>query len=191
MAAASLPHCLQLDGARYEIRPVAPHDAAAVLELLRASPPDDIRLRFFAAIRRFNQDLVAALAHCADSDHLGLIARDASVPEPACVGHAHLVRTGVEEAEFAVLVRADQAHHGLGRHLLECILCGAAERGIRQVYGIVLRGNGPMLQLAREMGFSIRPDPVEPGCLRVEKDLRQAVAQPASIASAGCQTQYA
>ena len=56
-------------------------------------------------------------------------------------------------AEFAVIVRDAFQGAGLGQHLMERLIAVARERGVRELVGAVLRENGPMLSLARELGF--------------------------------------
>ena len=45
---------------------------------------------------------------------------------------------------------------GIGTRLLERLMAVAAARGVRVLEGEVLASNGPMLALARKLGFSVR-----------------------------------
>lgn len=49
----------------------------------------------------------------------------------------------------------------------------AGRRGIGELVGEVLRENEPMLQMCRELGFAIAPDPADPAVMRVRKPLAQ------------------
>ena len=64
-----------------------------------------------------------------------------------------------ERAEYALIVRGDMSGMGLGTLLLRRILAYAKARGIREVYGKVLRENRRMLRLCDELGFRTTPDP--------------------------------
>ncbi len=89
-----------------------------------------------------------------------------------------------EEAEFAVLAGHDHTQYAVRRYLLECLLDYARGRRIGKVFGLVLRENAALLQLAGELGFNQRPDPQEAGCFRVElvtdTATAEAVSRPAS-----------
>jgi acetyltransferase len=45
----------------------------------------------------------------------------------------------------------------------------ARQRGIGELIGEVLRENQPMLQMCRELGFSIASQPVDPAIMPVRK----------------------
>ena len=47
----------------------------------------------------------------------------------------------------------------------------ARERGIGALIGEVLRENQPMLQMCRELGFSVVPDRADPAIVLVKKIL--------------------
>ena len=47
----------------------------------------------------------------------------------------------------------------------------ARARGLSEIFGEVLRENGPMLKMARELGFSVAPHPDEANVMRVTKRL--------------------
>jgi acetyltransferase len=50
----------------------------------------------------------------------------------------------------------------------------ARQRGIGELIGEVLRENQPMLQMCRELGFSIASDPADPALLVVRERLTTA-----------------
>lgn len=174
LASAVLPptpaHVVNLaGGVRMLVRTVTPDDAPAMVRLLESVTAEEIWLRFFHGIRHFGPALTGALVHADDPGHVGLVALPFGGATDAIVASAILVCVGDgREAEFAMLVHHDYAHHGLGRHLLECLFDGGRRRGISRVYGLVLRENETMLKVAQEMGGSVRADPDESGCMRVE-----------------------
>jgi acetyltransferase len=47
----------------------------------------------------------------------------------------------------------------------------AVPRGIGELVGEVLRENEPMLQMCRELGFTVASEPSDPGLLAVTKAL--------------------
>ena len=76
-----------------------------------------------------------------------------------------------ERAEFAILLRGDMTGMGLGPLLMRRIIDYSRNRGIRQLYGDVLAENAAMLALARAFGFTVKPDPEDPGVMIVTLDL--------------------
>ena len=46
---------------------------------------------------------------------------------------------------------------GLGSHLMQRLIEVARQRGVKRLIGTVLRENTPMLTLAGELGFTVRP----------------------------------
>jgi acetyltransferase len=49
----------------------------------------------------------------------------------------------------------------------------AGQRGIGELVGEVLRENEPMLQMCRELGFTIAPDARDPNVMLVRKQLAE------------------
>jgi len=78
-----------------------------------------------------------------------------------------------ERGEYAIIVRHDMIGMGLGILLMRRVLDYAASRGIRQVYGDVLRDNRSMLKLCNVLGFSQERVPDEPEIVRVALSLNR------------------
>jgi GNAT superfamily N-acetyltransferase len=171
-------HVVELEpGLRYRVRPVTPADEPALIRLLERMTPEEVRMRFFCCMRHFGHALVGPLTQLDDAQRIGLVAVPDRTAADNVVADAMLIsEPDGERAEFAILVHRAHAQHGLGRHLLECLIAQGQARGVRQVYGIVLAENHKMLVLAAEMGFVRRANPDEPGTVRVELDLPIASA---------------
>ncbi|OYX84140.1 MAG: hypothetical protein B7Y75_04745 [Azorhizobium sp. 35-67-5] len=56
------------------------------------------------------------------------------------------------------------------------ILDYARHRGLKRIFGDVLRENMPMLHLAQDLGFKVRPGYDDPTVVRVDLDLAAASA---------------
>ena len=69
------------------------------------------------------------------------------------------------------MVRSDLKGVGLGYRLMTIILDYARARGIRRVFGDVLRENTVMLQVAKEMGFLIQSSNEQSDAVTVALDL--------------------
>jgi acetyltransferase len=86
-----------------------------------------------------------------------------------------------ERAEYAIIVNHDLTGMGLGVLLMRRILDYAASRGVREVYGDVLRENRTMLKLCEVLGFTQSRVPDEPEVVRVT--LRLAEQTPRGAAA--------
>ena len=159
------------DGETFALRPVRPDDAPALVELSRRSDPADLRMRFFGAMTELPPHLAARLSQIDYDREMALLARADKAAEADLAGIVRLAGDPDRiEAEYAVAVRSDLKHHGLGRRLMQEILAYARARGYARVFGRVLVENKPMLSLARELGATVRHG-ADPSEVRVEFDL--------------------
>ncbi|MGQ0700332.1 MAG: GNAT family N-acetyltransferase [Panacagrimonas sp.] len=156
------------DGAAYAVRPVRPEDEPAVIELLQSLDADSIRLRFFASIRYFSHAMAARMTQIDYDRELALVVHDAAGSSPMRAIGTLIADPDGASAEFALLIHQSYARKGLGRHLLSQFIEHARRRRIERVWGVVLADNTGMLGLARSLGFTIRADPEDALCRRVE-----------------------
>jgi acetyltransferase len=63
------------------------------------------------------------------------------------------------KAEFAVLVRSDLKGCGLGWQLMSHLIAYVRAEKLQQLHGSVLADNTTMLQMCRELGFVVEPQP--------------------------------
>ena len=161
-------HTQARNQSNYLVRAVLPSDEPRLLNFLEHLNVDEIRLRFFAFIRYFSHDMAARMTQIDYDREVTLVALHAE-QQDMIVGIATIVSDpDGQEAEYAVLVHHDHARQGLGRHLLECLLQEARQRGISKVHGDVLADNVPMLNLVRSLGFTTHASFEDPGCRQVE-----------------------
>lgn len=158
------------------LRVIRPTDEPALIRMLSALDPEEIRLRFFRYIRQFTHAMAARMTQI-DYDREMTFVAQADTQPGEIAGVSTLVSdpTG-GEAEFAALVHHDYGGLGLGRQLMLAILDYGAQRGIRRIWGDVLLENTPMLSLARSLGFRRERHPDDPGCVRVVLEVRQPAA---------------
>ncbi|HEV3104565.1 MAG TPA: GNAT family N-acetyltransferase, partial [Trinickia sp.] len=178
LAIVPYPRCLEetIDwhGERLTIRPIRPEDEAAHNAFIAAMTSDDLRLRYFGAVRAFDHSQLARMTQIDYDREMALIVTQADAS-----GTTHtlgVVRAITdpdnESAEFAVAVRSDQKGKGFGRLLMQRIIAYVRSRGTRWIVGDVLRENAAMLALAQACGFSVEPTD-DPAVLHV----RLAVAK--------------
>lgn len=151
-------------GREIRIRALRPEDDLLYPDALAHVSPDDLRLRFFSPTR-VSERQIEALTHFDPRDAVALAAL--GVADGRLYGVARLHRSGPREAEFAILIRSGLKGQGLGRALLEVLIAQAPRLDVDTVMGFVLPENAGMLALGRELGFSARHDPSDPGLIQL------------------------
>jgi acetyltransferase len=158
-------HWTARDGERLTIRPIRPEDAEQHGALFHRLSPQDIRYRFFTAMREMSPEQTARLTQVDYDREMAFVAVRESSGET--VGVARLVcEPSGNEGEFAVIVQDNMKGRGLATHLMRRLIDWARQRGLHAVVGLVLADNAPMQAFVRRLGFSIRrmldePDVVE------------------------------
>jgi acetyltransferase len=163
---AELTQHITLGGARLTVRPIRPEDAQAHGAFFSRLSPQDIRYRFFTAVRELSAEQMARLTQIDYDREMAFVAvRDA---DGATVGVSRLVcEADGTGGEFAVIVQADMKGRGLASRLMRRLIDWARTRGLRQVTGQVLADNPPMLAFVRHLGFSVKRMPEEPDVMEV------------------------
>jgi acetyltransferase len=142
-------------GAPLIVRPIRPEDASAHDAFFHRLTPEDVRFRFFAAVRELSPAQLARFTHPDYEKDIAFIAVRESTGET--VGVARLAPTGhAGIAEFAVVVQPDMRDQGLGRHLMARLIAWAPAHGITEIRGEVLADNANMLSFCRFLGFQLR-----------------------------------
>jgi acetyltransferase len=157
------------DGRELRLRPVLPEDEPSLHALVSRASPEDLRRRFFQAIRELSHDMAAGLTQIDYNREMALVAVGPGLPGKAEIyGIVNLsADPNNDRAEYSIIV--DRALIGLrlGNLLMRRIINYARARGIGEIYGEVLKENQPMLQLNRALGFAIHADPDDPGLKHV------------------------
>lgn len=140
------------DGRVFEVRPIRPEDAAAQGEFARELPPEDLRFRFFSAMKELPPAMLARLTQIDYGREMALIA----TREGRVFGTARIIREGGgPQAEFAVVVSPSAKGTGLASHLMQRAMDWARGEGITAIMGHVLADNAPMQGFMRKLGFTL------------------------------------
>ena len=151
---------VEFQGRTIVLRPIRPEDFVQHQRFLARVTAEDMRTRFFTAIRELPP---RDLAHLTQPDYeremafIAVRAGEGGTEETLGVVRASTDADNIE-AEFAVLVRSDLKGQGLGRVLLEKLIGYSRGRGTQRLVGQALSQNIPMLHLARTLGFRLQPD---------------------------------
>ena len=154
------------DGRKLFIRPIRPDDEPAIHEFLTHVTPEDLRLRFFAAMKEFSHNFIARLTQIDYARAMAFIAFDEVTGETLGVVRIHSDSI-YESGEYAILLRSDLKGRGLGWAMMKLMIEYARAEGLKYVTGQVLRENHPMLKMCRDLGFACKSDPSEPDILHV------------------------
>lgn len=158
------------EGRSLLLRPIRPEDEPAFHALFGSLSMEEIRLRFLHYMKVLTHPMAARLTQIDYDRHMALVLTDPpeTEGEPELYG---VVRIGAEpdnrRAEFAILIRKEMTGMGLGRFLMGRIIDYSRNRGMQEIYGDVLGNNRSMLALCKKLGFKTRPDPFDPGVMRV------------------------
>ena len=159
-------HVTLLDGEKVLIRPLVPEDAALYPDFLHDVTAEDLRLRFFAAMREVSPELIDKLIHYDPATAMAFIAIEEASGRMLGVVRLHDNPDG-KTGEFAILLRSHMKGHGLGWLLMKHMIANAKAKGLSVVRGQVLGENRTMLQMCGELGFHTADDPDERGVKQV------------------------
>ena len=169
-------HVTLLSGEKVCIRPLTVEDAKLYPDFLAAVTHDDLRLRFFAAMREVAPELIDRLIHYDPAHAMAFVAIEEATGKMLGVVRLHN-DPGDENAEFAIIVRSRLKGHGLGWLMMKHMIAYAKDKGIKTVRGQVLAENSTMLQMCGELGFHATDDPDERGVKLVTLPLDEVAAE--------------
>ncbi|KAF1700437.1 bifunctional acetate--CoA ligase family protein/GNAT family N-acetyltransferase [Pseudoxanthomonas suwonensis] len=162
-------------GRRMFVRPVRPEDEKMFLEFFSRVSDEDLRLRFFSAVRHFSHEFIARLTQLDYARSIALVAIDPENGE--MLGAVRLLAdANYERGEYGIMVRSDLKGLGIGWQLMRIMIEWAGSIGLKAVEGQVLRENVTMLAMCQQLGFKVRPDREDPTVMDVLLDVAAARA---------------
>ncbi|MGN6749782.1 MAG: bifunctional acetate--CoA ligase family protein/GNAT family N-acetyltransferase [Xanthobacteraceae bacterium] len=163
-------HLALPDGSKVFARPIRPEDEVLYPAFMTAVTTEDSRLRFFAPIKEFSHAFIARFTQIDYARAMAFIAIEEATGQMLGVVRIH-ADSDYRTAEYAILVRSDLKGHGLGWMLMELMIEYARAEGLQSIRGQVLQENRTMLQMCRQLGFHISPDPEENSIVIVTRSL--------------------
>jgi acetyltransferase len=158
------------DGRDVILRPLRAEDEPLVREMMSSLSEETLRVRFFV-VMEINHRMLMQFCNIDYDREIAIIAELKEGDSKRIAGGGRLiVEPDSESGQFALLVPDDFQRQGLGEKFLDITIGIAQDKGLREIYGIVLTENDKMLGLSRKMGFkSTRlPD----GITRVSLELK-------------------
>jgi len=165
---------VRLDGiGDVRLRPIRPDDERLYADFFAGIAPSDARLRFFSPKPETSRRFLARLTQIDYAREMAFVALDGRDGRLLGVSR-FMADPDFENGEYAVLVRSDLKGKGLGWALMQHLLAYARASGLGRIYGHVLRDNTTMIDMARQLGFTITADPEDATLVIAELALRGA-----------------
>jgi len=161
------------DGGLILLRPIRPEDGPQHQAFFHALDPDDVRLRFFSAMRELPPAQLARLTQIDYDRAMAFIAtRNGADGLPETLGVVRAVTDpDNQHAEFAIIVRSDLKGRGLGYILFGKLVDYFRAHGTAEIVGDALSENLGVQKLVRQFGGVVSAHP-EPGMVRLQLPLR-------------------
>lgn len=139
------------------LRPIRPEDAPQHLAFFSALAPDDVRLRFFSAMRELAPPQLASMTQIDYDRAMAFIATHAGADgQPETLGVVRAVADPDNvHADFAIIVRSDLKGKGLGYVLFQKLVDYFRSRGTAALTGEALSENGGVQHLVRRFGGTV------------------------------------
>jgi acetyltransferase len=157
-------------GADFLIRPIMPTDAALYPAFLARVSAEDMRRRFFTALKTLSPEMLVRLTQLDYDRDLAFVALEAASGALAGVAR-YASDPDHEDAEFGVMVRTDLQGRGLGAALMQWLVRTARAEGLKRIHGLILAENVQMLELCRELSFVLDRQDTDPSVIRARLDL--------------------
>jgi GNAT superfamily N-acetyltransferase len=132
-------------------RVIEPDDVPALQRFHERLSDDTIYLRFFGSMKEFSEEKAKYFAHVDGEDHFAFVALDPEDPDEIIAVVRYDREPGEERAEYAALVEDRWQGCGVGMELTHRLIDEARDKGVRCLYGLVMRENRRMLHLLRDL----------------------------------------
>ena len=139
------------DGRVAQLRPITPEDTDAFVAFYSRVSDESKYYRFFAPYPTLSARDVERFTHVDLDRRVAFVL----TLHDDIIGVGRYDATSDDEAEVAFLVEDAHQGRGVGQLLLEHLAQAGRERGIKRFTADVLPSNNRMLQVFREMGYSV------------------------------------
>jgi GNAT superfamily N-acetyltransferase len=143
------------DGARIEIRALAPDDKADLVAAVARTSAESIRRRFFVVKRTFTDQETAFFLNVDFVNHVALVAVVEEGGRSVIAGGGRYIVVRPGEAEVAFAVVDEYQGRGVGGALMRHLTAIARAAGLEWFIAEVLLENLPMLRLFGKSGLQM------------------------------------
>jgi acetyltransferase len=146
------------DGTPIRIRDISPDDLELEREFVDSLSPTSGYQRLMSS-RRLSSEELRRFTDIDPARERALIAVTTEGEAERQLGVARYVKISRDQAEFAIVLRDDWQHRGLGSVLLGQLIANARQDGLASLFGTTFTSNAAMLRLAGKLGFRIAAEP--------------------------------
>ena len=138
------------------LRPIRPEDEPLTKEMLATLSEETLRGRFFQVVKKITHEMLTRFCNIDYDREMAIVAelREGEKKRIIAIGRV-IIETDFRNGEFAVVVHDDFQGKGLGYKLVDMLIGVAQEKGLKELYGIVLTDNTRMLKLCEKLGFHV------------------------------------
>ena len=160
------------DGSRYKIRPLHPHDAQMLQDLVRGLSQESRYFRFISSMRELPDRMLARFTLIDYDREMAMVAiypQRTVNPEGGFIETEKIIAVSryvtnpdKSSCEFSLVVADEFSGQGLGSRMMLSIIDVARSKGLATIEGLVLSKNAGMLKLMRSLDFQIKPYEEDP-----------------------------
>lgn len=160
------------DGKKLTLRHIAHGDAIIEQKFVRKLSVESRYLRFHGSIIELNKEDLKRFTNPdpLNAEALIIVHKGETAEEEIGVAR-FIIDPGGEGCEFAIVVADEWQNRGIGAKLMNALISRAKSRGLKRIYGSVLKNNPGMLQFIKGLGFKETTDPDDPSLILVTKYL--------------------
>ncbi len=142
------------NGQEVLLRPIKPEDEPMWLEMFQGFSEESIRYRFFQILRDTPHEVRVRYCNIDYDREIAIVAEIAKNAQKKIRGVARVsIESDGKSGEIAFIVSDHWQGLGLGTKMVDYVLDIAKEKGLEDVYAIVLPDNCRALNLMKKMGF--------------------------------------
>ncbi len=148
------------DGTDVTLRPIKPEDEPLEYEMLTTLSRESMRVRFFSVLKEITHEMLMRFCNIDYDREMAMIAETHTDGKRRMIAVSRLiVDPDGRKAEYAIVVHDDFQGKGLGYKMVDVLIGLAQDKGLDEIYGIVLSENDKMLTVVQKLGFKVTREP--------------------------------
>jgi acetyltransferase len=160
------------DGSEVLIRPIRADDKTMEQDFVQHLSPDSRYRRFMSTLKELPPGKLKYLTEVDYVRHLALVAIIERDGEQIEIGVArYIAGPSGTDCEFAIAIDDEWQGSGVAGILMLTLIDAARARGMQRMEAFILAGNDKMIKFAKQLGFTVRRDPDDPGMVVAERGL--------------------
>jgi acetyltransferase len=159
------------NGQEVLLRPIKPEDEPLWLEMFQSFSEESIRYRFFQMLKDTPHEVRVRYCNIDYDREIAIVAEIVENGRRKILGVSRLsIESDAKRGEMAFIVSDYWQGLGLGTKMVDYVLDIAKEKGVENVYAIMLQDNYRALSLTKKMGFNL--EYLSDGTVKGELDLK-------------------